>query len=259
MAMELPGIHLQQRLMEALEILHDPRQTDFPARVIAACQQLMPETFNGFELWHKTDGTYTGLLNAPFDDAGLEERLLRVATVLPRDNAAFAQVAAGERGLVRLSDFSSQRQLKATEYYDLALRPLGLIHQIAIPLHTRTHIGGVVFNRGGQCDFDADEMRAATLLGRHILLAHATAQALAAAEPALPFVSAQDHLPLSRRGLTLRQAEVLHWIAQGKRDKEIALILGVSYRTVTDHVRAILVKLGVETRTAAAAEAMRGE
>lgn len=52
--------------------------------------------------------------------------------------------------------------------------------------------------------------------------------------------------------LSARQREVLHWICEGKRDREIAVILGISYRTVTVHVRAILNKLGVENRTSAA-------
>lgn len=64
-----------------------------------------------------------------------------------------------------------------------------------------------------------------------------------------------DHLPLRRAGLSRREAEVLHWMAQGKRDKEIAIILGISHRTVTHHVSAILAKLHVETRTAAVAVA----
>lgn len=52
--------------------------------------------------------------------------------------------------------------------------------------------------------------------------------------------------------LSPRQREVFHWICEGKRDREIATIMGISYRTVTVHVRAILAKLGVENRTCAA-------
>ncbi len=53
-------------------------------------------------------------------------------------------------------------------------------------------------------------------------------------------------------GLTPREAEVLHWIAEGKRDREIAAIIGISTRTAQHHVSHILEKLSVETRTAAA-------
>jgi DNA-binding CsgD family transcriptional regulator len=65
---------------------------------------------------------------------------------------------------------------------------------------------------------------------------------------------------LKREGavlLTPRQAEVLHWIAEGKTNTEIATILGCSVETVKNHVKQIFQRLGVHTRTAAAAYAYR--
>jgi DNA-binding CsgD family transcriptional regulator len=56
-------------------------------------------------------------------------------------------------------------------------------------------------------------------------------------------------------GLTARQAEVLAWIAQGKTNREIGQILGLSPGTVHKHTEHIFTRLGVETRTAAAARA----
>jgi DNA-binding CsgD family transcriptional regulator len=61
--------------------------------------------------------------------------------------------------------------------------------------------------------------------------------------------------PLQALGLTQREAEVLLWISQGKRNAEIAAILAISERTVGKHVERILHKLSVETRTAAATTA----
>ena len=52
--------------------------------------------------------------------------------------------------------------------------------------------------------------------------------------------------------LTHREAEVLHWVARGKTNRDIGDILALSPRTVTKHMEHILPKLGVETRTAAA-------
>jgi DNA-binding response OmpR family regulator/DNA-binding CsgD family transcriptional regulator len=57
--------------------------------------------------------------------------------------------------------------------------------------------------------------------------------------------------------ITLREAEVLTWIARGKSNRDIAEILGLSPRTVNKHLEQIYAKLGVENRTAAAALAMR--
>jgi len=53
--------------------------------------------------------------------------------------------------------------------------------------------------------------------------------------------------------LTQRELEVLTWLAKGKTNRDIAEILGMSPRTVNKHLEHIYVKLGVETRTAAAA------
>lgn len=58
-------------------------------------------------------------------------------------------------------------------------------------------------------------------------------------------------------GLTKREAEVLHWLAAGKSNKDIGTILAISPRTVEKHLERIFQYLGVETRTAAAAEFYR--
>jgi DNA-binding response OmpR family regulator/DNA-binding CsgD family transcriptional regulator len=56
-------------------------------------------------------------------------------------------------------------------------------------------------------------------------------------------------------GLTPREAEVLFWIAQGKSNPEIALILANTTGTVKKQVQSILEKLGVENRMVAALKA----
>ncbi len=57
---------------------------------------------------------------------------------------------------------------------------------------------------------------------------------------------------LDQYQLTPRELEVLSWIAKGKTNRDIAEILGMSPRTVNKHLEHIFVKLGVETRAAAA-------
>lgn len=54
-----------------------------------------------------------------------------------------------------------------------------------------------------------------------------------------------------------REREVLRLVAEGKSDREIAAILFLSHRTVENHVVRILAKLGVGSRAAAAAYAIR--
>lgn len=57
--------------------------------------------------------------------------------------------------------------------------------------------------------------------------------------------------------LTPRETEVLSWLAKGKTNRDIADILGMSHRTVNKHLEHVFEKLGVETRSAAAAIAGR--
>jgi DNA-binding NarL/FixJ family response regulator len=58
-------------------------------------------------------------------------------------------------------------------------------------------------------------------------------------------------------GLTAREQEVLALLAEGLPDKEIARRLFITERTVHHHVSAVLAKIGVSSRTAAAREATR--
>jgi DNA-binding CsgD family transcriptional regulator len=57
-------------------------------------------------------------------------------------------------------------------------------------------------------------------------------------------------------GITPREAEVLHWLAEGKNNPEIAGILHISPRTVHKHMEHLFHKLGVETRHAAMLKVM---
>jgi DNA-binding response OmpR family regulator len=56
--------------------------------------------------------------------------------------------------------------------------------------------------------------------------------------------------------LTAREAEVLYWVVKGKINRDIGDIVGASPATVKKHLERVFAKLGVETRTAAAAMAI---
>lgn len=63
--------------------------------------------------------------------------------------------------------------------------------------------------------------------------------------------------PLQRElGLTAREAEVLLWVAQGKSNLDVAAILGMSDKTVKQHMGSIFQKMGVEGRNAASLRAV---
>jgi DNA-binding CsgD family transcriptional regulator len=54
-------------------------------------------------------------------------------------------------------------------------------------------------------------------------------------------------------GLTSRERQILAWVARGKTNLQIAELLWISPTTVRKHLEHVYAKLGVRTRTAAAA------
>lgn len=71
-----------------------------------------------------------------------------------------------------------------------------------------------------------------------------------------PVPAAPSPAQLESLGLTPREAEILFWVAHGKTNAEIAVILAMAENTVKKHLYNILPKLGAETRIAAALQAM---
>jgi len=69
-------------------------------------------------------------------------------------------------------------------------------------------------------------------------------------------ISVIEAMSLSLK-LTAREAEVLYWVVKGKTNRDIGEILGSSPATVKKHLERVYVKLGVETRTAAAGVAIK--
>jgi DNA-binding CsgD family transcriptional regulator len=57
--------------------------------------------------------------------------------------------------------------------------------------------------------------------------------------------------------LTTRETEILHWVGEGKNNREISILLGISPRTVEKHCERLFEKLGVENRLSAALLARR--
>ncbi len=68
--------------------------------------------------------------------------------------------------------------------------------------------------------------------------------------------------PLEALGLTPREAEVVLWVAQGKSNGEIAVIIDATEGTIKKHLQHIFEKLGVDSRhavTVAALEMLSGK
>jgi DNA-binding CsgD family transcriptional regulator len=94
--------------------------------------------------------------------------------------------------------------------------------------------------------------------GRALPLPEAVAEAGRGAAPAAAAAGAERAARTGApAGLTARELEVLRLVAAGHTNREIGAALLVTRRTAATHVTHILAKLGVESRTAAGAWAVR--
>jgi len=152
----------------------------------------------------------------------------------------------GETTALKLSDFYTTRhQLQETELYERFYGPIGVARKITIPaIIGPRHIGAIALCSQRK-DFTERDRLILDLLRPHIDLARRNVELMDRESNGAARPPADD-------SLTPREREIARWLASGKTNLEIAIILDSNQRTVEKHVENILTKLGAENRTAAA-------
>jgi DNA-binding CsgD family transcriptional regulator len=143
-------------------------------------------------------------------------------------------------GTRRISDLVPVDVFHETPLYNEYYRAIGIRHAMAVPIYVDGRLlVSFVFNRAGS-GFGARELELAEAVRPHLASLYRLSGSIPRAAEA---------------PLTAREREVLEWVAAGKTNRDIAAILGAKPRTIEKHLERIYEKLGVETRTAAAARA----
>ncbi len=224
----------------AIERIHAASDAEeFSRTIFPIVEELIPAAFITSDEYHLA----TGESKHACTQVGPPGWAERLSELVEKEHPGYFAIRDGLREPLRISDLISQRELRRLALYHEVFRPLQGGHQIVLPLIVPGYVAGFTINRDRP--FTEEEMCLARLLGPHLALAHLHAQKSA---------DLRQHFPHAMPGLTLREREVLQWIAEGKRDAEIAIILGIARRTVSKHVEHILAKIGCETRTAAIAQ-----
>jgi DNA-binding CsgD family transcriptional regulator len=153
---------------------------------------------------------------------------------------------------MRTTDIIPHEVFQECDLYREFFIPLGVTYDIAANCYCteEEHISLIAWRSPD--DFTDEELALLKFFAREV----GQAFELATRSTASRFDQIATRKALADYHLTPREREVLFWIAQGKTNCEIAVILSLSARTVHKHVEHILLKLGVETRTAAARMAM---
>lgn len=146
-------------------------------------------------------------------------------------------------GPLRLSTVIGRRQLRRLPFHDAYLRPMRIRDQLRVWLWDSSEsVACVTLYRGNGVFSDRDVAVLAILQGHLIARRQA---AMARPQPPTGRVDGE---------LTIREAEVLTWIAAGRRTEEIADTLFISPGTVRKHLEHAYAKLGVRDRGEATAD-----
>ena len=137
----------------------------------------------------------------------------------------------------------------------------GAAHAVAAPLHAPASLCDWVRERVARTDAPAPEGADTWTCVTGTTRLHCSLHPASAEEEWLLVLTESNNgaaieaLSLQFR-LTAREAEVLYWVAHGKTNRDIGDILGTRPKTITKHLEHVFEKLGVETRTAAAARVL---
>lgn len=140
--------------------------------------------------------------------------------------------------------FWTKRGPAGDETYRVVSHPHGLgIHGLQVPVFGLHGLMGAMSFGGQTIDSSLAVRLALTAIGQ------------AALHRAVSFSLVRQETGMPR--LTAREREVMRWIAAGKRQADAALLLGLSERTVENHLRRVRRRLGAATTAEAIRIAIR--
>jgi two-component system, NarL family, response regulator len=181
-----------------------------------------------------------------------------IATISPEpDMTVIGEAATGKAGLELYREHQPDITLM-----DLRMPDMGGVEAITTIRAEFASAKIIVLStyQGDEDIFRALEAGAVTYLLKDTLaekLVGIIRQVAGGGRPILPEIAQRLADRMFQATLTNREIEVLHLVAQGMRNKEIAADLNISDETVQGHVKNILSKLAVHDRTGAVAVAIR--
>lgn len=147
---------------------------------------------------------------------------------------------------LRISDVLSMEEWLESDFYHHCHRRLGLTYSVVMPVEIDESIVIAMSFSRRTLDFTREECDLLDALGPHLRLAWQRHE-----NPWADRREIESRQKLQGLGLSPRESEVLFWMTEGKLNREIATLLGLSLGTVQDNVARILAKLKLENRHAA--------
>ncbi len=235
-------------LRNALEFVHAASSghgsEPFPQPAVDLLARVVPAEYIGYYEWDNQT-RYRPITAVELPVVSVPPEVAEARMEYCRSYPPSILLRKSETRPLKISDFVSLQELHRLDYYDSVLRPFRIEHQMRLWLSAPAGISRVFYfsRRSAQGDFGERDRSLLELL-RPFLVAIRE-----------PLEVRQAATLTNGVSLTEREAEILHWVARGKTNQEIASRLFVSPHTVRKHLENAYEKLGVHTRTAAIARA----
>jgi DNA-binding CsgD family transcriptional regulator len=202
-------------------------------RTVEILFTLVPCTRAGWVTMDTRTGAMTGL--------HLPEPLPFLIPVMPRDLRDVPMVAellaAPQPGSLRISDTMTAEEWQARPLHDAIYKPMGGAFQIGTLLSVDDGLIETLAVFRADADFSDHELAFVEAFARQVRVVLARLRA----------TDARD----ARALLTPRQRQVLAELQTGATVRQAALSLGITEKTLENHLQAIYRRLGVSSRTAA--------
>lgn len=227
---------------------NEPDLLNLPAVIFDSVARLTGADVVGYAEVHHPSGDFRALMSIDDDPAKRAQAMQAYARHM--HSHPFWQYDPqffGTRAL-RESDFFSDEEYFQLPIAQEAMLPSGAHRMMAIVIEHEGYVVTVVahriVNRPAFDDAERDRLQA---YRPHVSRCYRQAQ-----QRTLATLGPTDRLRMAFPALTPRQLEVASWIAQGKSNEDITVILDVGIDTVKAHVKAIYDKIGADGRHAAA-------
>ncbi len=247
--MEALGQRDLRRLLDAVyELGLVARMDDLPREVSRIAYELVPCEHSGWVVIDFGRGEMSGV--------HWPNNLSHLFSQVPSDLAMVPLVPAAALAptttVIRLSDFLTRRELHKTAIYNDVYKSLGVEYQVVVPISfgapstdgVRTKRAESLTLARWDSDFTDRDRMLLDEFGRHVRNA---ARRLRSVGATISLESVEQF------GLTTRQGESLLAIAEGASVRKAAGALGVTPKTLENHLQAAYNRLGVSNRTAALA------
>lgn len=153
-------------------------------------------------------------------------------------------IKGGVLGALKQTDFMTETQFRNSVWHANLRRYFDCDRMISLALGCGRGAASINIMRRGR-EFNERDRLMLNLLRPHYDQAYRNTKLM-------EDLMSRRTQPLASYRLSARETEVAGWLAEGKSNPEIAIILHVHVRTVEKHMERILEKLGVENRTTAA-------